>query len=215
MTSQDEARQLGVLVVDDNPVVRLGLVALFRTIPQVVDVWEAGDGIQAVDVARQHRPDLVLLDVRMPRRDGLSALPGLVPIAPVVMLTACEDIDVVRTALERGACGYLIHSQIEVEHLRAALRVCVDGGAVLGPGVAEVLTRPAAPRPPQTGADRSAHLLTAREREVMDGIAQGLSNAEIARHFRVREKTVKNHVNRIYAKLGYVSRAQAVRDWLT
>lgn len=208
-----------VLVVDDNAVIRLGLVSLLRALGNVTDVFEAADGHEAVRVAERERPDLVLLDVRMPVCDGLTALPRLTPVAPVVMLTYSDEADIVNRALESGARGYLVHGHITEEHLAAALRACSDGGTVLGPGVMEILleggTREtAAPRSPGLGPPAKLAQLTAREVDIMAAIATGRSNADIAADLFLSEKTVKNHINRIYDKLGYRTRAQAIADWL-
>jgi len=217
-----------VLVVDDNAVIRLGLAGLLTTLGNVAEVLEAGNGHEAVMVAEREKPDLVLLDVRMPVCDGLTALPRLVPIAPVVMLTYSDEADIVSRALELGARGYLVHGQITEEHLAAALRACADGGTVLGPGVVELLlgaaaagngtaapapVTPADLRTPHGPADKLA-LLTSREADIMQAVATGRSNAEIAAGFFLSEKTVKNHINRIYDKLGYRTRAEAISDWL-
>ncbi len=228
-----------VLVVDDNAVIRLGLVSLLGTLGSVDQVLEAGDGEEAVRVAEAERPDLVLLDVRMPVCDGLTALPRLTPLAPVVMLTYSDEADIVAQAFERGARGYLVHGHITEEHLAAALRACTDGGTVLGPGVVEILLEGGAGRagvltapspglgstaPPESplgvvvepvaGPPAKLALLTAREVDIMQAIATGRSNGDIAADLFLSEKTVKNHINRIYDKLGYRTRAQAIADWL-
>jgi DNA-binding NarL/FixJ family response regulator len=215
-----------VLVVDDNAVIRLGLASLLMSLGNVAEVMEAGNGEEAVAVAEKERPDLVLLDVRMPVCDGLTALPRLIPIAPVVMLTYSDEAAVVAQALESGARGYLVHGHITEEHLAAALRACADGGTVLGPGVVEILLNHTA-RPGATALDPGAAatdgkqgppaklaLLTTREVEIMRAIATGRANADIAAVFFLSEKTVKNHINRIYDKLGYHTRAEAISDWL-
>ncbi len=210
-----------VLVVDDNAVIRLGLASLLATLGSVTDVFEAGDGDAAVEVALRERPDLVLLDVRMTGCDGLTALPRLTPVAPVVMLTYSDEPDVVARALELGARGYLVHGQITEEHLAAALRACSGGGTVLGPGVVEILLgtaprqRVAAGATTLSGPPEKRARLTGREIDIMQAIATGRSNADIAAALFLSEKTVKNHINRIYDKLGYGSRAEAIADWLS
>jgi two-component system NarL family response regulator len=212
-----------VLVVDDNAVIRLGLASLLGSLGTVAEVFEAADGEEAVRVAERERPDLVLLDVRMPRCDGLTALPRLTPVAPVVMLTYSDEADIVARALETGARGYLVHGQITEEHLAAALRACSDGGTVLGPGVVEILldnggagavAGPPPPGPAVSGPPDKLARLTAREVDIMQAIATGRSNADIAAELFLSEKTVKNHINRIYDKLGYRTRAEAIADWL-
>jgi DNA-binding NarL/FixJ family response regulator len=217
LPSSTDAAAYRVLVVDDNAVIRLGLVSLLTALGSVTQVLEAADGEEAVAVAEKERPDLVLLDVRMPVCDGLTALPRLTPIAPVVMLTYSDEADVVARALEAGARGYLVHGHITEEHLAAALRACADGGTVLGPGVVEILLdHPTGPVVAAAGHGPPAKLalLTAREVEIMQAIATGRSNADIAGEFFLSEKTVKNHINRIYDKLGYRTRAEAIADWL-
>jgi DNA-binding NarL/FixJ family response regulator len=209
-----------VLVVDDNAVIRLGLVSLLGALGSVAEVFEAANGEEAVRVAERERPDLVLLDVRMPVCDGLTALPRLTPVAPVVMLTYSDEADIVSSALEAGARGYLVHGHITEEHLAAALRACADGGTVLGPGVVEILLdhgaapAPAPGEPAVLGPPDKLARLTAREVEIMQSIATGRSNADIAATLFLSEKTVKNHINRIYDKLGYRTRAEAIADWL-
>jgi DNA-binding NarL/FixJ family response regulator len=216
-------RALRVLVVDDNPVIRIGLRSLFDGIETVAEVCEAGDGREAIAVAQSSRPDLVLLDVRMPGMDGLSALGTLAELAPVVMLTHSDDAAIIAQAMAGGARGYLVHGQISEPDLRAALRICSEGGTVLGPGVAELLlprgwgeAGPAG-QPEQPGpspADGRFAGLTEREREIMDLIGTGRSNAAIGHELFLAEKTVKNHINRIYDKLGYTTRSEAIADWL-
>ena len=219
-----------VLVVDDNAVIRLGLVSLLGSLGTVSEVYEAADGQEAVRVAERERPDLILLDVRMPVCDGLTALPRLTPVAPVVMLTYSDEPDIVARALESGARGYLVHGQITEEHLAAALRACADGGTVLGPGVVQLLLDqgpagspaggvaaaddPGPSRPAPGGPPEKLSRLTAREVDIMQAIATGRSNADIATELFLSEKTVKNHINRIYDKLGYRTRAEAIADWL-
>jgi DNA-binding NarL/FixJ family response regulator len=211
-----------VLVTDDNAVIRLGLASLLAAMGGVDSVLEARDGREAIAIAIRERPDLVLLDVRMPGCDGLTALPSLTEVAPVVMLTYSDEPHVIAQAMAAGARGYLVHGQITEEQLSSVVRATVEGGTVLGPGVVDLLLHGSpgpdqeAEAPSEAARDRppKAALLSDRELEIMDGIASGGSNADIAKTLFLSEKTVKNHINRIYDKLGYRTRAEAITDWL-
>jgi DNA-binding NarL/FixJ family response regulator len=279
-------------VADDNPVVRAGLTALLSGREDITVVAEATDGREAYEAAQQHRPDVVLLDVRMPGVDGISALPYLVRIAPVVMLTYSRESEIVQEALRRGAGGYLVHGEFTAGQLVDAVRDIKQGrahftptaaGALLaqlrqgqgqspsqGPGgpalpdglgqvsanaygnsasawphnSTQLAAQPAdmslahVPNPPtspenlsqvQPGVgqsssewrsgrpaapDRSRFQLSTREAEIMDLIASGMNNQQIAATCFISEKTVKNHINRIFAKLHSTSRSEAAAKWL-
>jgi len=207
-----------VLVADDNAVVRLGVRAVLEQVPDVSATLQAADGVQALEIARRERPDVVLLDVRMPRRGGLDVLAELAEIAPVLMLTHSDEPETIRAALAAGARGYLVHGTLSIEEIAGAIRTCVAGGIVLGAQAADAVFAPgggAAPGHPRgTGAADVRGLLTAREQQIMDAVATGMSNTEIAAREFLAPKTVKNHVNNIYAKLGASSRAQAVALWV-
>ncbi|MEU8348353.1 response regulator transcription factor [Streptomyces sp. NPDC048845] len=271
---------LRVVVADDNPVVRAGLTVLLDSRDDVRVVAAAADGEEALRATRAHRPDVVLLDVRMPVVDGISALPHLVPLAPVLMLTYSREADVVKESLRLGAGGYLVHGEFTADELLAAVRSVREGGAPLTPTAANALVAHVrgAPRPgvtvlpdglgwadPPTGnayahdgvndrwresgvesgrgwresvelqritsqqqrlvgefsferpcrrAEREAHGLSHREVEVMDLIATGMSNQQIAAACFISEKTVKNHINRIFSKLSATSRSEAILTWL-
>lgn len=200
-----------VLVVDDNAVVRMGVEAVLRHVSGVTETIQAADGVEALDRARETRPDVVLLDVRMPRRSGIDVLPELAALAPVLMLTHSDDADMIRAALDAGARGYIVHGALTAEELAGAIRTCLAGGLVLGPQAASVMLQMARGGPRSDDAVRG--LLSARECEVMDAVATGMSNLEIAEREFLAPKTVKNHLNRIYAKLGVSSRAEAVAAW--
>ncbi|MFI9600620.1 response regulator [Streptomyces sp. NPDC052043] len=251
------AAPLRVVVADDNPVVRAGLTALLSGRADITVVAEAADGRAAWEAAQQHRPDVVLLDVRMPGVDGLSALPHLVRIAPVMMLTYSSESEIVQEALRLGAGGYLVHGEFTADELVTAVRDIKEGRAHFTPTAAGALVarvrqdQPAAgaiahdhtfPTPPEpaisaqhlsrlqpsvgqsspgwTGGgrpaavDRSRFQLSAREAEIMDLIATGMTNQQIAATCFISEKTVKNHINRIFAKLHSTSRAEAAAKWL-
>lgn len=202
-----------ILVVDDNALIRLGLRAALEELDDVESVDEAGDGQAAVDRVAQGDVDVVLLDVRMPGRDGLSVLPELVGRTTVVMLTNTDDMAAVNEAMRAGAAGYVIHGSLEPAGIGAAIRACLAGGRVVS-GL-ETWVSPAAPPPPAPAtAVASRDDLSAREAEIMDVVAQGLTNTQIARRLFLSEKTVKNHINRIFAKLGVTNRAHAVAVWL-
>ncbi|MCX3285294.1 response regulator transcription factor [Streptomyces sp. NEAU-H22] len=280
------ARHLRVVVADDNPVVRAGLTALLSGRPDIEVVAEAADGRQAYEAAHQHRPDVVLLDVRMPGVDGISALPYLVQIAPVVMLTYSRESEIVQEALRRGAGGYLVHGEFTADQLVDAVRDIKEGRAHFTPTAAGALLArlrqdraPAPPLPdglgqsssataygisasgksyslpqqpapsadlviqqpsrpvtypenlsqmqphvgqsssewtsgPPATPDRSRFQLSTREAEIMDLIASGMNNQQIAATCFISEKTVKNHINRIFAKLHSTSRSEAAAKWI-
>jgi DNA-binding NarL/FixJ family response regulator len=205
---------IGVLIVDDNAVIRRGVGALLADTADVKVVGEAGDGREAIRIASEVRPDVVLLDVRMPVMDGIAAAGPLSERARVMMLTYTDEEEQVVAAIRAGASGYLVHGQFDADELVARIRQLAAGETVLSPAVVgtvfEALRRtPGAPEDPFGPAS-----LTAREREIMNLIAQGLTNGQIAERFVLSEKTVKNHVNRIYSKLGAANRAQATALWL-
>ncbi|GAA2241431.1 response regulator transcription factor [Streptomyces amakusaensis] len=263
------AAPLRIVVADDNPVVRAGLTALLQGRPDLAVVAEAADGRQAYEATVRHRPDVVLLDVRMPGVDGISALPHLVPLAPVLMMTYSRESAIVHEALRRGAGGYLVHGEFTAEELVAAVRDIRAGRAPLSPSVTGALLAgvrgdPAAqasatahiqsdetvenrfirqampgtwPRPRFREFAQQASLtqanvghsssgphpaeeprgliteLSRREVEVMGLIASGLTNQQIAASCFISPKTVKNHINRIFAKLNAASRGEAIAVW--
>jgi DNA-binding NarL/FixJ family response regulator len=203
-----------VLIVDDNPVIRRGIAALLGDADDVSVVGEAGDGQEAVRVASQSRPDVVLLDVRMPVMDGVAAAEPLAAIARVMMLTYTEDEHQVVAAIRAGASGYLVHGQFDADELVTRIRQLAAGETVLSPAVIGTVFEALRRTPGSPDESDGPASLTAREREIMNLIAQGLTNGQIAERFVLSEKTVKNHVNRIYAKLGASNRAQATALWL-
>jgi DNA-binding NarL/FixJ family response regulator len=284
------------VVADDNPVVRAGLTVLLSGRDDLQVVAQASDGRQAYELAQWHHPDVILLDVRMPGVDGISALPHLVRIAPVLMMTYSREAEIVHESLRLGAGGYLVHGEFTADQLVAAVRDIRAGhapfshtaaGALLatmraggpeggepppplpdglgtaftGPGYQPSPYRPSAtahttsgqsPQKPSTGArlPGAGHVtgseqhpstpllsqanmaqssssaaageasrgiaagLSQREVEVMDLIASGMTNQQIAATCFISEKTVKNHINRIFAKLHAGSRSEAIARWL-
>ncbi|MEU0135421.1 response regulator transcription factor [Streptomyces sp. NPDC006296] len=277
---------LRVVVADDNPVVRAGLGVLLTGRADIEVVAEAADGREAYEAALRHRPDVILLDVRMPGVDGLSALPHLVQVAPVMMLTYSRESGIVHEALRLGAGGYLVHGEFTADELVQSVRDTRSGrapftataagallahmrqgttpqpgplpdglGTALAPGAPQDAPRspdqppgstfhpPGGPVPqplqpagnPQSlshvqpvvgqsssGAENSGPPrpnrrqfdLSSREAEVMDLISSGMSNQQIAATCFISEKTVKNHINRIFTKLHSASRSEAIARWL-
>ncbi|MFE4514289.1 response regulator [Kitasatospora sp. NPDC056783] len=207
-----------VIIVDDQAMVRAGFAALLDAQSDIDVVGDAADGAQALEVNGRTHPDVVLMDVRMPVMDGLEAARRLLdPPVPgahrpkVLMLTTFDVDDYVYEALRAGASGFLLKDAPPAD-LIAAVRVVAAGEALLAPSVTRRLiedfarTRPARRRAPETRLNG----LTPRETEVLELIARGLSNQEIAADLVLAEQTVKTHIGRILAKLGLRDRAQAV-----
>jgi DNA-binding NarL/FixJ family response regulator len=269
-----------VVVADDNPVVRAGLTALLGTREDITVVGEATDGRQALALAEHHRPDVILLDVRMPGVDGISALPHLVKVAPVMMLTYSRESEIVHEALRLGAGGYVVHGEFTADQLVSAVHDLKAGRAYFTSSAQTALLahlrsadqgqHGSHPLPeglgtvyatgvPYNGRSATAHVagsgvpeptvstsdhpvpsashvqpsvtpspfgqawanvnrqqfgLSSREVEVMDLIAAGMSNQQIAATCFISEKTVKNHINRIFAKLHSTSRSEAIAMWM-
>jgi len=249
MPGDERPEPLRVLVADDNPVVRAGLTALLGGHPDIDVVAEASNGTDAVSAAERVHPDVVLLDVRMPGTDGLTALPQLALLAPVMMLTYSSEPEIVKQALRGGASAYLVHGGFTAEELTEAVRA-VGRGAGITPAPAPVPAPAHDPVPDSLGVsyepkESASHLqpvmallrqtptrldhapplavhvrnrpdfgLSSREVEVMDLIAAGVNNQQIAATCFISEKTVKNHINRIFAKLHSTTRSEAIARWL-
>ncbi|GAA1986098.1 response regulator [Kitasatospora viridis] len=204
-----------VLVAEDQSAVRAGLVLILRAAPGVEVVGEAGDGERAVALARELRPDLVLMDVRMPLLDGVAATRAVVAerLAQVLVLTTFDLDEYVFGALRAGAAGFLLKT-VDAAGLVAAVRTVAAGDSLISPDVAWRLINEFAAARPAARAERLADAaalasLTPREREVLGYLGEGLSNAEIAARLRLAETTVKTHVSRLLGKLDLRSRAQA------
>ncbi len=200
-----------VVVVDDQEVVRAGFAALLATQPDFAVVGSAADGAEAVRVCGERRPDVALVDVRMPVMDGIEATRRIVAAgARVIILTTFDLDEHVYDALGAGASGFLL-KEVTAERLFDAVRVVAAGEALLAPTVTRRLIAEFArqrPRPARPGSRLAG--LTPRETEVLRLIAAGLSNMEIAGRLGVSEETVKTHVSRVLAKLGLRDRTQAV-----
>ncbi|MFM9369733.1 response regulator [Streptomyces sp. Da 82-17] len=207
-----------VLIVDDQAMVRAGFAALLAAQSDIDVVGEASDGRQGVEVSRSTHPDVVLMDVRMPEMDGLAAARalldpprGVVHRPKVLMLTTFDVDDYVYEALRAGASGFLLKDAPPAD-LIAAVRVVASGDALLAPSVTRRLIADFARQKPTRAKDLSLGLngLTPRETEVLELIARGLSNQEIAGRLVLAEQTVKTHIGRVLAKLDLRDRAQAV-----
>ena len=209
----DGTGAIRVMIVDDDELMRTGLRAVLSSDDAIEVVEEAGDGEQAVRRAKRSRPDVVLMDVRMPRQDGIAATTALLAAAPearVVILTTFEEDEYIHGALRAGASGFLL-KRTSPEELTAAVHRVFAGEALLSPSVTRRVIDQMASRPlPRAGDDPRLAELTAREREVLELIARGLSNREIAAELVVEETTVKTHVKRVLAKLGVRDRVHAV-----
>ncbi|MQY40068.1 Transcriptional regulatory protein DegU [Streptomyces sp. RB17] len=205
-------RTVRVLVAEDQSAVRAGLVLILRSAPDIEVAGEAADGGRAVELARQIRPDVVLMDVQMPGLDGVSATRQIVAegLADVLVLTTFDLDEYVFGALRAGAAGFLLKST-EARDLLAAVRTVADGEGIVAPAVTRRLIAEFAAGPVREAKADPAVLdaLTRREREVLSCVGQGLSNAGIAERLGMAEGTVKTHVSRMLAKLELRSRVQA------
>ena len=203
--------KISVLIADDHPMVRQGLRVFLELQPDIQVVGEAGDGAQAARLARELRPDVVLLDLVMPGTDGVAAIELMAEAAVesrVLIVTSFGEHRTVIPAIRTGARGY-VSKNIEPSALAAAIRAVAAGHVLLGPEVAAALLGPGSVQSAEAVGNGSEPQLTAREREVLDLIAGGRSNREIARALTVSEKTVKTHVSNVLMKLGVADRTQA------
>ena len=203
-----------MLVVDDQALVRAGFGMIIDAEPDLEVVGEAANGREAIDAVRRLAPDIVLMDVRMPLMDGIEATRQLMngeSSAKVVMMTTFDMDEYVYGALQAGASGFLL-KDVPPEQLVAGIRAVASGDALLAPSITRRLIEEFVRRPTQQVLQRPATVgrLTEREREVLQLMAQGLSNAEIAQTFVLSETTVKTHVARVLNKLGLRDRVQAV-----
>jgi DNA-binding NarL/FixJ family response regulator len=204
---------LRVLIADDDDLMRAGLKAVLSSDDTIDVVAEAADGREAISHTRALKPDLVLMDVRMPGMDGIAATREIIAAAPgarILILTTFEDDDYVFGALSAGASGFLL-KRTQPEQLIAAIHTIAAGESLLSPSVTRtVINRMARQPQPDPAASRRLQLLTPRERDVLELVARGLSNTEIAACLFVEESTGKTHLKRILTKLSLRDRVQAV-----
>jgi len=203
-----DAEPIRIVVADDHPIVRAGIVGLLETAPGIEVVGEAADGAEAVELAASEHPDLVLMDLRMPGVDGASATASIVAAGHgtrVLVLTTYETDDHILAAIEAGASGYLLKAAPQAEIL-AGIRAVAAGETVLAPSIAAKLVS----RVRADAASVAPPALSPREREVLALVAEGRSNPEIAKALYIGEATVKTHLLHAFEKLGVSDRTRAV-----
>nr|WP_246004982.1 response regulator transcription factor [Nocardioides marmorisolisilvae] len=203
--------QFTVVVVDDQKLLRAGFSVILRAERDLTVVGEASDGLEAIEVVRERRPDVVVMDVRMPNMDGLEAarqILGEFPETRVLMLTTFDLDEYVYEAIRAGASGFLL-KDVPGEQLVDAVRTIARGESIIDPAVTRRMIEQFA-KPPAAPETPAFDVLTAREADILKLLARGLSNAEIATELFVEETTVKTHVGKVLHKLGLRDRVQAV-----
>jgi DNA-binding NarL/FixJ family response regulator len=204
----DRSGPLRIVIVDDHEVLRTGTRQVLETSDDMVVVGEADDGDAALSLVNELHPDVVLVDIRLPGTSGLDVARRVASIRPetkVVILSAYDDPDYLREALAAGVAGYLLKTMPR-EELVSAVRVAGLGATVLDASVSPLLTQRAPPQPVGNGVT-----LTAREREVVGLVAEGLPNKAIAARLGISARTIEGHLNHVFAKLGVTSRTELVR----
>lgn len=197
-----------VLIVDDHATVRMGIRLVLQAAEDLEVVGEAADGRSAISMARALSPDVILMDLRMPVLDGIEATKALHGSCRVVVLTTFDDDQYLFGALQAGAHGFLLKSA-EPQAIIMGVRAAARGESVLDPQVtSRILARALSPEP---GTAKLPDGLTGREREVLDGLAEGLSNPQLAQRLGIGQSTVKTHVSQVLAKLGVSTRLQAAK----
>ncbi|MER7277821.1 response regulator transcription factor [Dactylosporangium sp. NPDC000244] len=210
-----------VLITDDNPIVRSALRAILSNEQDIVLVGEAGNGEQALDLARQTDPDVTLLDHRMPVADGLHVVSELSRYTSVLALTSDDSPRVIAAMLRGGAQGYLVHGHFDAPDLVRAVRAVAAGQGWLSPVAVPIATAALRKEDDDDRLERwRADLarrtgLTAREREILTLLGAGLTNGTIGQRLGLTEKTVKNHLSSVFAKIQVVSRTEAAVRWNT
>ncbi len=203
-----------ILLIDDHTLFRSGVHALLQRQPDFEVVGDAADGIEGIKRAKQHRPDVVLLDLNMPGLSGIETLQLLqqdLPDTAVIMLTVSEDVDELTSALHEGACGYLLKN-MDADALATMIRRAADGESVIAESMTQLLITKM--RTPQKAEElpapdtRESSALTPRERDIVRIVARGASNKDIARELDLAESTVKIHVRNVLRKLNLTSRVQ-------
>ncbi|MFG1664084.1 response regulator [Streptomyces sp. Y7] len=202
-----------VVVADDQALVRRGFTMILRVHQDIEVVAEAGTGLEAIEAAHLHRPDVILMDIRMPEMDGLEATSRILKEADwgarVLILTTFDPDEYVYKALRSGASAFVL-KDIPPEQLATAVRTVAEGGTLLAPSITRRLIDRFAQRRVNTVAAARLERLTGREREIMTAVARGASNAEIAERLVIGPATVKSHVSSILTKLGLRDRIQIV-----
>ena len=198
-----------VLIADDHTLFREGLVALLDAIPEIEVLATVEDGKKAIETAAELQPDVILMDIQMPKLNGIEATRRIIQASPqvgIIVVTMFEDDDSVFAAMRAGARGYILKGADQNDMLRA-IRAVANGEALFGPSIATRLMNFL--NPPKVDVEEAFPELTTREREILELIAQGLNNAEIAKKLTISLKTVRNHVSNIFNKMQVTDRVQA------